>query len=148
MDEYPQAREPSCHFGPDRRLTAAIIVIAFVAALAAILTSDPFGRLLFIAAAVVLAGYGTVDLLYWPRLRADRRVVVVRTPFGSGVVPWDQIEHVGADVRERYGIRSTTLEIDASGRLLVFSRRALGANPADVAQLLRAFDPRDTGLEG
>jgi hypothetical protein len=49
---------------------------------------------------------------------------------------------VRADTRQRLGLRSVTLEIDAGDELHVFSKRALGAEPDAVAGLIRAMDPR------
>jgi hypothetical protein len=135
-------RRPEARFGPDRRLTAATAALAVLALLATLLTHDPAGRLLFGGAAVVLAAYALIDVLCWPRLAADADGLVVRSPFARTTLPWPEIERVHADVRDRLGLRSTTLEIDAGEQLIVFSRRALGADPAQVAELIRAFDPR------
>jgi hypothetical protein len=55
---------------------------------------------------------------------------------------WDEVDGVRADTRIRHGLRSTTLEIDAGPLLAVLSRRALGAEPADVADVVEAFRPR------
>lgn len=136
------ARRPQCRFGPDRRLTLVTAVGAALALLAVLLTSDPDGRLLFAGAALVLAGYAVIDVRCWPRLAADADGILVRSPFARIVLPWSEIEGVRADVRERLGLRATTLEIDAGERLIVFSRRALGADPAHVADVVLAFDPR------
>jgi hypothetical protein len=135
-------RAPMCRFGPDRRLTALTAVLAAVAIGLAVVTNDAAGRLLFVGAALVLAAYAATDLYYWPRLAADADAVTVRSPLGSARLRWADIDAVRADVREHLGMRATTLEIDAGERLLVFSRRALGADPAQVAGLIRAFDPR------
>ena len=45
-------------------------------------------------------------------------------------------------MRTRFGLRSTALEIDAGDTLVVLSRRALGADPETVRDLVRAFAPR------
>jgi hypothetical protein len=42
----------------------------------------------------------------------------------------------------RHGLRSVALEIDAGDRLLVLSRRVLGTDPEQAAEIVRAFDPR------
>lgn len=141
-NEIAGDRRPRCRFGPDRRLTAATAALAVIALLAALLADDAPGRLLFAGAAIVLAGYTALDLLYWPRLCAGAEGLVVRSPFVRTTLAWGDIDTVHADVRERLGLRSTTLEIDAGEQLIVFSRRALGADPARVAEVLRAFDPR------
>ena len=55
----------------------------------------------------------------------------IRTPLTRADLAWREVEDVSADVRSRYGLRSTTLEVDAGEVLVVFSRRSLGADPAD-----------------
>jgi hypothetical protein len=135
-------RAPACRFGPDRRLTALTGALALVAALVTALTPDVAGRLLFAIAAVVLLGYAVSDLVFWPRLTASARGVVVRGPGGTAELRWEEIDQVRADARQRWGLRSVTLEIDANEQLFVFSRRALGADPQEAADLVAAFDPR------
>ena len=135
------ARAPSLRFGPDRRLTALSGVLALVAVAAAALTSDAAGRLLLAGAALVLLAYTVTDLIYWPRLTVNADGLLVRTPATRGLIPWSEVEAVRADSRQRAGLRSVTLEIDAGERLVVFSRRALGADPAAVAGLVSAFRP-------
>jgi len=68
--------------------------------------------------------------------------LLVRTPLTRARIAWSDVEAVRADARERLGLRSVTLEIDAGEQLLVFSRRALGADPERVAGLISAFKPR------
>jgi hypothetical protein len=134
-------RAPILRFGPDRRLTALSGVLALIAIVAAVLASDPAGRLLLAGAALVLLAYTATDLIYWPRLTVSADGLLVRTPATRGLIPWSEVEAVRADSRQRAGLRSVTLEIDAGDRLVVFSRRALGADPADVAGLISAFRP-------
>jgi hypothetical protein len=134
-------RAPILRFGPDRRLTALSGVLALIAIVAAVLASDPAGRLLLAGAALVLLAYTATDLIYWPRLTVSADGLLVRTPATRGPIPWSEVEAVRADSRQRAGLRSVTLEIDAGDRLVVFSRRALGADPADVAGLISAFRP-------
>jgi hypothetical protein len=134
-------RAPILRFGPDRRLTALSGVLALIAIVAAVLASDPAGRLLLAGAALVLLAYTATDLIYWPRLTVSADGLLVRTPATRGLIPWSEVEAVRADSRRRAGLRSVTLEIDAGDRLVVFSRRALGADPADVAGLISAFRP-------
>jgi hypothetical protein len=136
-------RAPSCRFGPDRRLTALSGTLTAVAAVAAVLSGDPAGRVLFVGAALVLLCYTVTDLVCWPRLTVSGQGLVVRTPLTRARLAWSDIEAVRAESRERLGLRSTTLEIDAGDYLIVFSRRSLGMAPAAVAGLIRAFDPRD-----
>ena len=104
-------------------------------------TSDVGGRLLWAGAALVLVGYVATDLIWSPRLAADATGVRIRSPFARADLRWDQIDAITADVRSRYGVRSSTLEVDAGELLVVFSRRSLGAEPETVAGLVRAMRP-------
>jgi len=113
-----------------------------IAAAAAVLSPDPPGRVLLGAAALVLLAYTATDLLFWPRLTASPEGLLIRTPLTRARIPWSDVDAVRADARERIGLRSVTLEIDAGERLVVFSRRALGADPETVAALIGAFAPR------
>jgi hypothetical protein len=97
--------------------------------------------LLFAVAAVVLACYVIGDLCFRPRLAADRDGVRVRAPLTRAFFPWPQVE-IRADERTRHGLRSVTLEIDSGETVVVLSRRALGADPTQVARTLRAIAPR------
>jgi hypothetical protein len=90
----------------------------------------------------VLAGYSIGDVIFWPRLVADSTGLRIRTPLARADVAWADIEDVRADVRQRYGLRVTTLEVDAGETLVVFSRRSLGADPGTVSALVRSLDPR------
>ena len=142
MEEQPVIRAPRVAFGPDRRLTAATAVLAVVAGVSAALTSDRAGRLLFAAAALLLAAYAVTDLVFRPRLAVDAAGLRVRGPWAFARLGWDEVDAVRADVRMRHGLRTVALEIDAGDRLIVLSRRALGADPEQVAELVRAFSPR------
>jgi len=136
------ARAPICRYGPDRRLSAASGALSLIGAAAAVLSPDPAGQVFFAGAALVLLGYTVTDLVFWPRLTADAEGLLVRTPLTRARIAWSDVEAVRADARERLGLRSVTLEIDAGEQLLVFSRRALGADPERVAGLISAFKPR------
>jgi hypothetical protein len=130
-------------FVPDRRYTALAAGGAVGAALAALLTEDRVGRVLFAVAALVLAGYVCSDLIFSPRVTASRNGIVINAPLTRAWLDWDEVSEVRADIRLRWGLRNTTLEIDAGDRLLaVFSRRALGTEPVDAAALIEAFRPR------
>jgi hypothetical protein len=135
-------RAPTCRFGPDRRLTAACAVLALIALAAALLTDDRAGRVLLGGAAVVLIAYTVTDLVFWPRLVASADGLVIHTPLLRARIAWPDVDAVRADARDRLGLRSVTLEIDAGDTLAVFSRRALGADPGAVAGMINALDPR------
>lgn len=126
-------------FGPDLRFTAAAAVGAVLLGGSALVGTDPAGRLLFAVAALVLLGYTVSDLLFRPRLTLSRQGLLVRSPSGGLNCVWPAVVVVRADARERFGLRAVTLEIDTEERLLVLSRRALGAAPEDVAALAWAF---------
>ena len=133
------ARAPVLRFGPDRRLTAVSAVLALIAIAFAVLSDDGAGRVLAVLAAVLLAGYAVTDLAFWPRLTATGEGVHIRTPTTRARLPWSEVDAVRVDERSRLGLASRTLEIDAGALLVVFSRRALGADPREVADLLAAF---------
>jgi hypothetical protein len=135
-------RAPSCRFGPDRRLSAATGALTLIAAVGAVLTNDPGGRILFAGAALLLLAYTVSDLVWWPRLAVSADGLVVSTPGLSVRLNWADVEAVRPDTRQRLGLRSVTLELDAGEHLVVFSRRALGADPEAVAGLIQSFDPR------
>ena len=141
MDDQPVNRRIRASFGPDRRLTLATGAAAALAiGLAA--WSDSAGRLLFAIAAALLAGYVCTDLVFSPRLVVDANGLRIRSPFTRADYTWSQVARVHADSRQRYGLRSVTLEIDADDDLVVLSRRALGADPEFVAELIAVFVPR------
>ena len=142
MDNVTRAsRAPAVRFRPDPRLTAAAGAGALVALVLSLTTADLGGRLLWAGAAVVLVGYVATDLIWSPRLAADASGVRIRSPFTRADLRWDEIDAITADVRSRYGLRSTTLEVDAGELLVVFSRRSLGADPEMAAGLVRAMRP-------
>lgn len=140
MDE-PEGQPPVVRFVPDRRYTGLAGVGAGAAALACVFTSDPPGRLLFALAALLLISYVVTDLVFSPRLTATRELLIIRSPLLRAQLPWSAVEDVRADVRTRYGLRSSTLEVDAGETFAVFSRRALGVEPEQAADLVRAFRP-------
>lgn len=137
-----EGQPPVVRFVPDRRYTGLAAVGVLVAGLACVFSSDPPGRLLFAIAGLVLLGYVVTDLVFSPRLTATREMLVIRSPLLRAELPWSAVEDVRADVRTRYGLRSSTLEVDAGETFAVFSRRALGVAPEQAAALVRAFLPR------
>ena len=139
--EGPLGRPVSVRFVPDARITA-LAGGGCIAGIVLALRSAPMGRALFAVAAVVLACYVVGDLLFRPRLEADRDGVRVRSPLAKADLVWAQVEAIRADERTRYGLRAVTLEIDSGDAVLVLSRRALGADPVQVARTLRALSPR------
>jgi hypothetical protein len=132
-------RSPTCRFGPDRRLTTLCAALAAVSAVFVVLSGDGAGRVLAGIAAVLLAGYAVTDVAFWPRLIATGSGLQIRTPTTRTTLPWSDVDDVRVDERSHLGLLSRTLEIDAGALLVVFSRRTLGADPREVADLLAAF---------
>jgi hypothetical protein len=62
------------------------------------------------------------------------------------VLPWARLRVRVRDTR-RWGLRSRLLELDTAagpdddGELVLLGRRDLGADPGDVARVLRRLDP-------
>src|SRR3954469_11098722 len=107
----------------------------------ALLAGDAAGRLLAAIAAVVLAAYVAADLLFTPRLLVTADGIIVNSPLLRTRLAWSEIEDVRADVRQRLGLRATTLEIDAGATLAVLSRRAIGHDPEAAAALIAGLRP-------
>ncbi len=139
--DNPASVGPVARFVPDRRFTAGAAVGTVVAAIAAAVTGDAAGRLLWLLAAVLLLAYTVTDLVFSPRVEASLAGLTIRSPLTRVAVPWAEVESVRPDTRARWGLRSTTLEIDAGATLVVLSRRALGRDPAEAAELILAFRP-------
>ena len=140
MDNSPAARTEA-RFVPDRRYTALAAGGLLVALGFVLVAGDPAGRLLAAVAAGVLVAYLVADLVFSPRLLVTAAGIAVNSPLLRTRLPWAQIEDVRADVRQRMGLRSTTLEIDAGPTLAVFSRRAIGTDPEAAAALITALRP-------
>jgi hypothetical protein len=134
-------RRPEVRLRPDRRYTVVAALGCLAAVGAAVLTADTAGRLLALVAAAVLAAYAVGDLVFSPRVVATNAGVAINSPLLRRRLAWGDIEDVRADTRYRFGLRSTTLEIDAGATLAVFGRRSIGVEPAEAAELLRAFRP-------
>ena len=140
MDDFLD-RSPELRFVPDRRYTALAGGGAVLAAGAAVLAGDAPGRLLGTVAALVLAGYVVSDLVFRPRLVVSGAGIAVNAPLLRTRLAWADVERVRVDVRQRFGLRAATLEIDAGATLAVLSRRAIGTDPAEAAKLIGAFRP-------
>jgi hypothetical protein len=135
-------RPTRCAFGPSKGLAWLTAGGAVVAVVLAIFDGDPAGRLLVGVAAVVLAIVAAGDLVFAPRLIADADGLQLRTPSVRAGVGWARVERVELDERNRLGLTSRTLEIDAGDVLVVLSRHALGTDPRAAYDLIRAFEPR------
>jgi hypothetical protein len=106
----------------------------------AVVTSDPPSVLVAALAAVILAVFAVRDALVRVRVNADADGVTVVEGFaGRRQVPWAEVATISAGGRGRFGTAATLLEIDTGDTVHLFSRRELGAAPADVAEALRAL---------
>jgi hypothetical protein len=123
------------------RLGEALGAAAVGAGLAtAALLVDPVGRVLVGAAALLLLALATRDLLLRPRLATGPTGVTVRALTGTIGIDWADLR-VRVRITRRLGLRSRTLELEDTGDdavLLVLGRHDLGADPAAVADALRA----------
>lgn len=125
--------------------TGALAAIGLGLALA-VLVVDTTGRVLIGAAAVLVVGLALRDVVARPRLVAGPGGIDVRGWIGRRHLPWPGLR---INVREtrRFGVRSRTLELDTAagpdddGVLVVLGRRALGADPGEVARALAELDP-------
>jgi hypothetical protein len=143
VDEHPDPnlRATVLRFGPNRALTAAEGAGAVVVLLAAIFTTDAAGRLLLIGVALILGAYAVTDLVFNPRILASAQGLRLHAPFARASLTWSQVDSIEADSRQRLGLRSSALEVDAGELLAQFSRRALGIDPAAAAAQLHAVAP-------
>jgi hypothetical protein len=132
---------PTSSFGPSRPVGWLIAAAALLTAVTAVVTGDPEGRVLLILATILLAGIACSDLLFNPRIRADRDGLTIRTPSTRTHLGWDEIDTVRVEETSRFGLANRTLELEADALLVVLSRRALGADPRDVLTLLEAYRP-------
>jgi hypothetical protein len=104
---------------------------------------DPVQWVMAAAVAVVLAGWALRDLVAPVRLAADTEGVTVMAGYARRRrVPWSAIERLRLDRRDRLGITSELLEIDADDALLLFSMHDLGADPHDVLPVLEELRAR------
>jgi hypothetical protein len=90
--------------------------------------------------ALGLIGWALRDFITPVRLAADPTgITVVAGLMGRRHLPWSQIERVRVDRRERRGLRTELLEIDAGESLHLFSVHDLGVPPEEVADALTAL---------
>lgn len=117
---------------------------AFAAVLGLILlgvaaTTDTMGRFLALVAGVGLLAVAVADVVIRPRLRADAHGVTARTVGGRVSLSWREVKDVRVDERRGVAVRSKLLEIDAGDTIVLLGRRSLGADPREVAAVLRAL---------
>lgn len=126
-------------WAPKIELAALAWALAVAAALFAVFTDDPPGRVLLTAAALVLALAGLFGVVVRPRLAADPRGVTVRGLTGSRTWTWAEV-NVRLVRTRRLGRDVATVEFDADNAeepaLVVLGRLDLGTDPEDVVDAL------------
>ncbi|MGH4027007.1 MAG: PH domain-containing protein [Pseudonocardiaceae bacterium] len=122
------------------------VVLAWLALLAAvswaITTSDPGGRVLAVAAVVLLGSLALISTVARPRLAADRDGIQVGRLRGALRWAWRDVHRIEVFRTRRLGRDSSVLELEAvdpdgTERMFVLTRLDLGADPHLVAQALR-----------
>lgn len=85
------------------------------------------------AVAAGLAMWALRDLVAPIRLAADAEGLTVIDGFARRRwLPWAEIDRVRLDRRERLGLTTELLEVDADDMLYLYSMHDLGADPRDV----------------
>ena len=119
---------------PVTKLLGAVAVLVLAVAFS---RRDPVQWFLAIVVAIGLTGWALRDVLRPVRLTADQEgVTVVAGLLRRRRLAWAEIERVRVDRRERLGMRSELLEVDAGDALYLFSVHELGAEPEEVAAAL------------
>lgn len=132
-------------WSPRRAQVVVLVLIGLGLALAAGFL-DTAGRLLVGTAALLALVLALRDGLARPRLAAGPDGVQVRTWLPRRHLPWHRLQ-VRVRTTRRLGLRGTALELDTAagpddeGVLVVLGRWDLGADPEEVARVLRALDP-------
>jgi len=107
---------------------------------------DPvqWGMATAVAAALVI--WALRDVIAPVRLAADAEGVTVVTGYAHRRrLRWSEIERVRLDHRDRLGVSSVLLEIDADDALYLFSMHDLGADPREVLETVERLRTRDDG---
>jgi hypothetical protein len=92
---------------------------------------------LALAAAAALVISAVRDVVAPVRIAADHDGVTVVVGFnGRRRLPWSQVERVRVDARQRLGVTSELVEIDAGDNLYLYSERELGTPVHEVVEAL------------
>jgi Bacterial PH domain len=122
---------------PVTKLLGAVAVAVLVVAFG---RRDPVQWFLVAAIAAGLLVWALRDLIAPVRLAADPEGVTVVVGYaGRRRLAWSQIETVRMDRRDRLGVRTEMLELDADDSLYLFSMHDLGAPPDEVLESLLAL---------
>jgi hypothetical protein len=133
---------PSVTYGVPTVLPIATGVLAVLAGVLGVLSTDRENRVVAIAVCVLLLLITGVAVTMRRRLTVDAWGLLLRGPFGGRRVAWDRVVSMSAPTRRRRGMNSISLEIELSGdELLILSRTELGRSPQDVLPVLRQWQP-------
>ena len=109
-------------------------LVAALALLALVPLVDPVGALLLVPGGLAALGFGLRDLLLSPTLTADAAGLTVVEGVRRTRATWSEVARLRV-VTDR---RTDLLELDLGDRLVVLSRRRLGAPVDDVLTALQA----------
>jgi PH (Pleckstrin Homology) domain-containing protein len=122
---------------PVTKLLGAVAVAVLVLAFG---RRDPVQWFLVAAVAAGLTIWALRDLVAPVRLAADPDGVTVVVGYARRRrLSWSEIETVRLDRRDRLGVRTQMLELDAEDSLHLFSMHDLGAQPDEVLVALLAL---------
>jgi hypothetical protein len=133
---------PIRRFGPSRAIAGLIAFAGAVSAVAAVLNSDPGGRLFLACVTIALLAIAASDLVFSPRLTAGPTGLAIFAPMTRTSLSWAEIDSITVDERTHLGLASRALEIESGDLLVVLSRRRLGMDPREVLTQLEAVRPR------
>jgi Bacterial PH domain len=119
---------------PAPALVVGEMLGVLLAVVVAVLT-DAAGRVVALAALVVLGAYAVRDLVLRPVLVADREALEVRSGLSAVRVSWGEVDRIRV-VRDR---RAELLELEVAGRIVLLSRWRLGRPPGEVCEALDAL---------
>ncbi|MFR9803318.1 PH domain-containing protein [Pseudonocardia sp. RS010] len=107
--------------------------------------ADPAGRLIAGVAALGLGYASLVGTVARPRLALHAHGLVVRSLTRTRSVDWPAVQRVRVLRTRRFGRETSLLELDllvgGEERLVVLGRLDLGADPEDVAEVVRPYLP-------
>lgn len=140
----PGQEQLSWRVNPTGALLKGGAAVAFVLA-ALVFAGDPVGVAVALLAAVALGAYALRDVIAPVRLAADTSGLTVVSGYaGRRRLAWSDVDRVRVDSRRRLGLRNDLLEIDTDDHLYLFSSAELGADCAEVAQILADLRERAT----
>ena len=126
---------------PQPLLIAIGVAASLGAAIWVFLASDPEDLIVGVVIALVLA---VLSFAGWRRRVIGGPRGLLICGFGRRrMVPWSQVRSMDNATTRRFGLSSTTIEVDlVDDDLLIFGRTDLGADPEAVLTTLRGFSAR------